>query len=195
MFKVGLILVVLFYLAACDHGHRENQSLGPVNSCILYQCPVVEFRQRVRSIADANETTAMGRTALMYAAGIGLTISDRVWKRSGRPERTANRAEYLRVLIDAGANVEAVDDQGETALAAAIYNGDPELVRLLIEAGANPNARENRLSPLHLAALHCDKVIAGILIDAGAVLDAKDSMTGQTATEVAASSGCQIELP
>ena len=43
-----------------------------------------------------------------------------------------------RALLDAGADVNAEDFTGWTALHAAAFNGDPEIVQLLLEHGAIP---------------------------------------------------------
>jgi hypothetical protein len=44
--------------------------------------------------------------------------------------------------------------------------------------------------PLSLAALHCDKVIADMLIKAGARPDMKDAVSRETASTVARREGC-----
>src|SRR5574343_236285 len=49
----------------------------------------------------------------------------------------------IQELIDAGANVNAQNNYGRTALMYASYNRHPECVRLLLEAGANPLLKTN----------------------------------------------------
>jgi len=51
------------------------------------------------------------------------------------------RVEVARILIDAGANVNARDSHGETALMRAAQMGYAETAKLLIESGADVNAR------------------------------------------------------
>jgi hypothetical protein len=140
VYQVTLLTLLFLAVASCRRERKIDTDLGPVNTCILFECTSHELRQRVRSTFDANEKGSMGRTALMNAAGVGLALSDRVWKRTGRPPRQADRSEYVRILLSAGANVNETDNLGSTALTAAIYNGDPEIVRLLLEANANPNS-------------------------------------------------------
>jgi len=46
-----------------------------------------------------------------------------------------------KVLIDAGADVNAVGDMGETPLHVALTNKNEELTELLLKSGANPDIR------------------------------------------------------
>jgi uncharacterized protein len=50
------------------------------------------------------------------------------------------RLAAARLLLDAGANIEAADANGITPLLAAIGNNHPDVARLLIDRGANVNA-------------------------------------------------------
>ena len=63
-----------------------------------------------------------------------------------------DRAACLKLLIDAGANLEATDALSKTPLHEAAANGYPELLSLLIQSGANVNATNiNGYTPLHEA--------------------------------------------
>ena len=64
----------------------------------------------------------------------------------------------LRLLIKAGANVNACDDKGEFALVRAAFVGSSQAVRLLLESGATPDSE-----CLGHAALRgdCDMIEAG----------------------------------
>jgi len=46
-----------------------------------------------------------------------------------------------KILIDAGADVNAVGDMGETPLHVALTNKNEELTELLLNSGANPDIR------------------------------------------------------
>jgi len=66
------------------------------------------------------------------------------------------KADYIRILIQAGADVTAKDNDGRTPLLHAARWSDettpPEIVTLLIQAGADVNAKDNDdRTPLSLA--------------------------------------------
>ena len=48
-----------------------------------------------------------------------------------------NQPEIIKILIKAGANVNAVRDNGLTALAIASMEGSSDIVKILIDAGAD----------------------------------------------------------
>jgi uncharacterized protein len=75
--------------------------------------------QRNRADVNAREQR-YGDTALMWAA-------------------VAGHIDVVRLLIEAGADVRAVDDEGVTALHLARANGHTEVAAALLAAGANPN--------------------------------------------------------
>ena len=52
------------------------------------------------------------------------------------------RTETVKLLIDAGADLNAVDNNGKTALHHASSKGNTDIVRLLIAAGANTKAKD-----------------------------------------------------
>jgi ankyrin repeat protein len=62
-----------------------------------------------------------------------------------------NNLEVARLLIDAGADVNANDEDriGDTALKEAVYKGEVEMVKLLLEANADPTIEGwMRITPL-----------------------------------------------
>jgi uncharacterized protein len=99
--------------------------------------------------ADASIPNVDNCTPLMAAAGIG---QDGRGEEAGTEEEAYAAVEYLIAL---GADVNAVDDQGQTAMHGAAYKSAPSIVRLLARHGAEVAVwnRENQFgwTPLHLA--------------------------------------------
>lgn len=47
----------------------------------------------------------------------------------------------VSLLIDGGADVHRINDNGQTALGAAVFRGEHDLVEMLLAAGADPDGR------------------------------------------------------
>lgn len=76
-------------------------------------------------------------------------------------------------LLEAGAEINDVDDGGQTALHQAARGGDTEFVAALIEAGADVHRADNSgFTPLHIAAATSSDIVAR-LIKAGADVNAR----------------------
>ena len=71
-------------------------------------------------------------TPLMAAAGLGTTEP---LEESGED---VEALEATKLLLDLGADVNAVDDNGDTAMHGAAYGAYPSVVKLLAERGADP---------------------------------------------------------
>ena len=80
-----------------------------------------------------------------------------------------NYCPYTRALIDAGADINAKDEAGSTALMVASEYGRTEIVKLLIAAGADVNIKnELGWTALMWASRWGRKETVKLLIDAGA---------------------------
>jgi hypothetical protein len=101
--------------------------------------------------ADVNARDEKGRTPVMLAAIAGHSFA-------------------MRVLLNAGAHVNAVTHDGTTALIAAVIQGsNPGAVKTLLDAGAGVNARRSDGSTaLWHAAQRGDLRVASLLLDHGA---------------------------
>lgn len=72
-------------------------------------------------------------------------------------------------LLDAGADINALDEHGQTALMNAAYRGDAELTQLLIQRGAElDHAAKYRLTALMLAVINSRTEVVRLLVAAGA---------------------------
>ncbi|HEY2775109.1 MAG TPA: ankyrin repeat domain-containing protein [Candidatus Binatia bacterium] len=87
----------------------------------------------------------------------------------------AGQPTVARVLLAAGANVNAAGAHAETALHSAVIKGGTNLASVLLAAGANVNARdEDGMTPLHAAAAWGHVELARMLLAAGADANALD---------------------
>ena len=99
---------------------------------------------------DMLATTARGHTVLHNGAMRG-------------------HASIVRMLLDAGAEIEARDHEGSTPLHLAVLRGKKAVVRLLVEAGANVNAKRNdKATARYMATAANHESIQKILIEHGA---------------------------
>ncbi|MEX2473101.1 MAG: ankyrin repeat domain-containing protein [Gemmatimonadota bacterium] len=99
--------------------------------------------------------------------------------------------ETVRALVRGGADVNAAQGDGMTALHWAADRGDAELASVLIYAGANPEAgtRIGRYTPLHIAARQARRDVVEVLLGAGASPVARTTNSGATPFHLAAASG------
>jgi ankyrin repeat protein len=101
---------------------------------------VVAIRMLLDKGADPNLPTKPGVTPLMAATGVGSRDSDT----RGRFKTEADAIESARVLLEAGANINAAEGRGQTALHGAAFWGFTELVQFLADHGANLEAKDKQ---------------------------------------------------
>ena len=82
--------------------------------------------------ADPKFATDTGVTPLMAAAGLGSRDSDT----RGRYKTETEGIESLKILLDAGAEINAVDGSGQTAMHGAAFWGWSQMVQFLADRGA-----------------------------------------------------------
>jgi uncharacterized protein len=98
--------------------------------------------------------------------------------------------EKVRRLVEHGADINAKDEYGQTALMKAAHRGQVELVRLLIKNGAdlNTTAKYN-LSALMLSLIAGHPDVARLLIEAGADVNLRSNMNFYSALHLAENAG------
>jgi len=100
----------------------------------------------------------------------------------------------ISALIQAGADVNAKDNEGKTAFHYATEKGQIDVIKLLKELGADVNAKDNEgKTALHYAAEKGQIDLIKLLKELGADINAKDKWPGKTALALAAEKG-QIDL-
>ncbi|MBO8436651.1 MAG: ankyrin repeat domain-containing protein [Spirochaetes bacterium] len=127
--------------------------------------------------ADPNTADRNGNTPLAYAVeSLDEAVIDVILESGGDlssvPDEALpyvvynEHADLARKLISAVSDINATDDDGDTALYCAVLNDDAELVSDLLEAGSNPNAGEG--DSVHLAIENGYDDILALLLDSGA---------------------------
>jgi uncharacterized protein len=97
----------------------------------------------------------------------------------------------VKLLLKQGADVNAAQGDGMTALHWAATHGDADQARMLVYAGARVDAmtRNGNYTPLHLAAKNGNAAVVKALLEAGASANAKTTSGGATPLHFAAAQG------
>ena len=123
---------------------------------------IATVRTLLKQHADPNAADIDGTTPLIWAAHNG-------------------DAEIGKLLIAAGANVQATNRYGVSALIEAATLGDAPMIDALLKAGADPNSTYGAgESPLMLAARTGSITAVKLLIDRGANVNGTDEFKGYT---------------
>ncbi len=97
-------------------------------------------RLLVEKGADPKLATRSGINAVMAAAGLGTREEDT----TGRHKTEAEIIASIGLCLKAGADVNAVDSRGQTALHGAAAKGYAQVIAYLAEHGANPNLKDKQ---------------------------------------------------
>ena len=136
----------------------------------------------MRRRLSVNLVLAWCMTTIVGAAPAGSPVADAA--------RRGDR-EAVRALLKQGADVNAAQGDGLTALHHAALRGDAALVEMLVYAGANVGAmtRIGQYTPLHVAAQAGSAPAVQALLKAGSSVAARTTTTGVTPLHLAAGSG------
>ena len=158
--------------------------MAPIHDA-AYNIDVEALRRLLAEGVSPHPTDFMGSTPLHC-------LCRSTWSAS----YAADRLVCLRLLLDAGANLEAVDCNGHTPLhwcATEVRN--VEIVSSLVEAGANVNAAADLgKTALHFAASTGALACVKVLLAAGADINVR-SNSGLTPFDYAISHNCRRAWP
>ena len=147
----GRLTSLQFVRALVDRGANVNARLGkgvprpPVSATMLGtegatpflmaadRADVPLMRELLKAGADPFLPNADKSTPLMAAAGLGT--SDPLEEAGTEDEAL----EAMKMLLDLGADINAVDNKGDTAMHGAAYGNFPTIVQLLADRGADVN--------------------------------------------------------
>ena len=91
--------------------------------------------------ADAKVVTANGVTALHAAAGLRWSDNSMSWAVGQGLATEEMSVAAVNILLDLGADVNAADDQGATALHGAASRGANDIIKILVAKGARLDAK------------------------------------------------------
>ena len=161
-----------------------------LHAAIFGHCSIATLQEIIDRSADVNAVNKDGATPLLLACSTGQSEAVKFLLNANADPNTADvdgdvslhaaiagycSSETLQILIDSGADVNAVNKRGRTAVLLGCLDGQMDSVKVLLDAGADPTiADEEHFSCLHAAIDgRCSIDILQALIDHGAHVDAK----------------------
>jgi len=122
-------------------GNRNQQNrIGATAFLLAAKSDDVPLMRALLEVgADPSIKTANNTTALMVAAGVGI------WAPGENPGNAEEALAAVKLILERGAEVNAVDDNGDTALHGAVYRGGAvAVIQLLADKGARLDVRNKK---------------------------------------------------
>jgi ankyrin repeat protein len=143
-FLIGQGVELTIHEAAAAGKIDRVKALLAVNSDLLHEYSHDGFMPLHLAAFFGHE--AIVDAFLSRGANVNAASRNRTFARGVKPIHSASarvRTSILMRLVESGADVNARDDDGNTALMSAAANGSAELVKIILAAGADTSARNN----------------------------------------------------
>lgn len=153
--KKEFLLLLFFSLILISGVKAQNKSF--LSAVIVNDTS--EVKSLIETGADLEEKInfgeSKGMTPLYLAGRMGWT-------------------EVAKLLINAGANVNAKASDGSSVLTAFLLRNNTEVIKLLLEAGADLNIKVGSRTPLMIAAVKGNVEIINLLLNSGVNINETD---------------------
>ncbi len=117
-------------------------------------------------VAQATEWLDAGMPADFVGGRIGTGLMIAAWE---------GNLPMMRLFISRGADINAINANGETAIALAAWRGKLEAVKWLVDRGARINPPAKQWSALHYAAFAGHEEVVDYLLEQGADINARST--------------------
>lgn len=146
-----------------EHGATPAFLCGTPTGSPLHCALQRKHWEIAKLLADAAENCEM-------VDGYGATPLHRLCAHAFSPEETEVTLELAATITNKSCPLDALDQEGATALHHCAVNNQLELATLLLRMGANPNVQipGSEVSPLTIAALEKNMEMAKLLLEYGA---------------------------
>ncbi|PWU06632.1 MAG: hypothetical protein C5B51_11720 [Terriglobia bacterium] len=129
------------YRAKLDRGDDTMLTTGTTPLLRAAKAGDIEVMQALLARgADAKLSTRAGINPLMAAAGLGTKEEDT----TGRHKTEAEAIEAIKLCLEAGLDINATDNRGQTALHGAALKGFDQVIRFLADHGAKLDVKDRR---------------------------------------------------
>jgi len=182
--NAGALSLLLEALEASGGGAAEQATEALPDAVATASYPVVAAL--LDAGADPRATGEDGVSAIRIAVRAGRgDIAERL-RALGAPDDSTDADQFIgacvtgdrqaaeRLLADHPGLRDRLTDQDEAVIVEAAASRPAEVIALMLDLGFSPRARHFGDEPLHNAAYHGNAAVVGVLLGAGADIDARD---------------------